>query len=187
MKHLDLRTPIRRKTIHVTTLFVILAANRFVAASWEGTDDFSSGIFTTNWLVRSCLDGGQMLVAGTNGHGSFLVPNSASVEQNAGLVWRGLPPAANDWTADILGHNIAGWSANGRSEFKFLVLDIDPTGTPVGEFAIRMSLGAADLNDPYPRDFRTVYSPGPSGVVRQIAQTTATNSSAAQFYRLRAN
>ena len=89
MKHLDLRTPIWKKTIHVTTLFVLLAASRCVGAAWEGTDDFSSGISTTNWLIRPYLDAGQMLVAGTNGHASFIVPISASVEQNAGIVWKG--------------------------------------------------------------------------------------------------
>ncbi len=35
MKHLDLRAPIRRKTIHVTTLFVILAAGAIAGGnSW---------------------------------------------------------------------------------------------------------------------------------------------------------
>ena len=50
---------------------------------------------------------GQMTVVGTNGHASFIVTNSTATEQNAFIVWHGTPTAAEDWTADITGHNTA--------------------------------------------------------------------------------
>jgi len=74
--------------------------------TWEGTDDFSSGFSAAKWQTFQRY-AGQMTVAGTNGHASFLVPLSAASEQNAFIVWRGNPTAAEDWTAEILGHNTA--------------------------------------------------------------------------------
>jgi len=177
MNHINLKIITWQMPLSIAALFFLLGADRCIGASWEGTDDFSSGISTNNWLIRPHVDG-QMDVVGANGHASFIVPISTTAEQNAGIVWKGLPAATNDWTADVLGHNSAGWSANDRSEFKFMVLDLYQ-GIPVagGEFAIRMSLGATNANNPYPRDFRTVYYPGNISTVRQIAQTTTTNFS----------
>ena len=50
---------------------------------------------------------GQMTVMATNGHASFIVTNSTTAEQNAFILWHGTPTAAEDWTAEITGHNSA--------------------------------------------------------------------------------
>lgn len=75
-------------------------------AAWEGTDDFSSGISATRWKEYQRNEG-RMTVTGANGHASFLVPVSATTEQNAFIVWQGTPTVAEDWTAEILGHHTA--------------------------------------------------------------------------------
>jgi len=115
-----------------------------------------------------------MEVQATNGHASFIVPIPTTDEQNAGIVWNGFPAAADDWTADIIGHNDAGWSDDEHSEFKFLVLDQASDGDIVGEFALRMASGAVDSEYLYPKCFLTVYDPNGISTMRHIV--AATNS-----------
>src|SRR5438876_569003 len=76
------RTFISKKAIHLAALFLLLTASRSIGAAWQGSDDFSSGISPVNWTVQQ-TNQGQMSVVGTNGHVSFLVPNSTTNEQNA--------------------------------------------------------------------------------------------------------
>lgn len=115
-----------------------------------------------------------MVVQGTNGHASFIVPISTTDEQNAGIVWHGFPAATDDWTAEVSGYNNAGWSTNGDSEFKFLLLDLRNGGV-VGEFAIRMAVGAAESEYVYPKCFVTVFYPnGVSTVRHSVAAASCT-------------
>ena len=90
------------------------------AASWEGIDDFSSGISPINWTIVS-PNTGQMSVAGANGHASFLVPASSTASQSAYIAWPGTPSAAEDWAVEITGHNSAGYSLNGDSQLQLAV------------------------------------------------------------------
>src|SRR6185503_3986067 len=106
MKHIHLGTPISKNAIHFTAALLLLASNRSFCAAWEGTDDFSAGISPANWNVYShYVD--QMDVTGTNGHASFVVPVPTNREENAFIVWRGTPTAAEDWVVEIRGHNSA--------------------------------------------------------------------------------
>jgi PKD repeat protein len=91
------------------------------AATWEGSDDFSSGISATRWTIQQ-MSQGQMTVAGANGHASFLVPVSTTDEQNAYIAWNGTPTAAEDWTVDMVGHNSATHSGQGGSALQLAVV-----------------------------------------------------------------
>ena len=106
MNHLSVKTPISKKAIPFTALFLLLAANRCLGQAWAGTDDFSLGISPSNWAISNNYVG-QMIVVGTNGHASFLVPVSTGADQNAFIGWRGTPTAAEDWVVSITGHNFA--------------------------------------------------------------------------------
>ena len=66
-----------------------------------------------------------MLVVGTNGHASYIVPISTTSEQNAYILWKGTPAATDDWTADIFGQNIGPTG----SKLKFSVSDTATLGT----------------------------------------------------------
>ena len=74
MKHPDIRTPNLKQAISFALLCFLLAADISLAAAWEGTDDFSSGISTNNWAFNHG-NSGQVRVLGTNGHASFIVTN----------------------------------------------------------------------------------------------------------------
>ena len=106
MKYLSVKTSVSKKAIPFAALVLLLAANRCIGQSWAGTDDFSSGISATNWMVQQ-MSHGQMIVVGTNGHASFIVPVLTNTDQSAYIAWRGTPTAAEDWAVDILGHNSA--------------------------------------------------------------------------------
>ena len=109
--------------------------------SWVGTDNFSSGISSTNWTIRNYAVG-QMAVVGANGHASFIVPISTNSEQNAGIAWNGTPAVTNDWTADIVGNNSAGWSAYLSSALKLRVIDTTSLNTTNKQsFALLMTRG----------------------------------------------
>ena len=98
-----------------------------------------------------------MAAIGAIGHVSYIVPISTNSEQNAGILWNGAPTAADDWTADFLGHNLASWSANGWSSLKFRVLDTNASRSfliemnrggvyPAGEFNSGQKIGVVDTN-----------------------------------------
>src|ERR1039457_770729 len=93
-------------------------------ASWIGSDGFSNGISTVNWTIAQKHEG-VMLVVGTNGHASYIVPISTTSEQNAYILWKGTPAATDDWTADIFGQNIGPTG----SKLKFSVSDTATLGT----------------------------------------------------------
>ena len=121
------RTFFSKKAIHLAALFLLLAASRSIGATWQGSDDFSSGITSSNWTVQQ-TNQGQMTVVGTNGHVSFLVTNSTTAEQNAYIIWHETPTAAEDWMVDITGHNSASYSSEGSSQLQFAVVDTASLG-----------------------------------------------------------
>jgi hypothetical protein len=122
MNRLNLGSCISKKAIHSAALFVLLITNRSIGSGWQGSDNFSSGITSSNWTVQQ-TNQGQMAVVGTNGHVSFLVTNSTTAEQNAYIIWHGTPTTAEDWMVDITGHNSASYSAQGSSQLQFAVVD----------------------------------------------------------------
>ena len=112
-----------------------------------------------------------MAAVGANGHVSFITPLSTSSEQNAVIAWKGTPAAADDWTADISGHNTAGWSGYLSSALKLRVADTTSIGTAnIRSFALLMTRG-----DVYPAgQFSTTLS-GDNIDFRQTVQATNTN------------
>jgi hypothetical protein len=72
---------IPKKAINLAAVFLLLITNRSIGSGWQGCDDFSSGITSSNWPVDK-VDQDQMIVTNANGHVSFLVPVSTIVEQN---------------------------------------------------------------------------------------------------------
>ena len=121
MKYLSITNTISKKAIPCVALFLLLAAGRCIGQTWAGTDDFSSGISVTNWIVQ--MSNGYMTVAGTNGHVSFLVPISTGADQGAFVWWHGTPTAAADWAVSITGHNSVPGSSIGGSQLQLAVLD----------------------------------------------------------------
>ena len=97
--------------------------SRFIfGATWEGLDNFSSGI-STNWTVQQSNQG-SMTVQATSGHASFLVAPSTNTEQNAYLFWKGTPALNQDWTVQTSGHNAANWSNDGASQLQLMASDL---------------------------------------------------------------
>ena len=109
------------KQISLVLIFAFGFCRVVLGGTWEGTDDFASGI-STNWTVHQKYYG-SMTVEATNGHASFLVSPFANTEQNALLVWKGTPALNQDWTVQINGHNAANWSANGASQLQLVAGD----------------------------------------------------------------
>jgi len=106
VEYLDLELSASKYLTRFIPLLLSGAASLCLAAAWEGTDDFASGISPANWTIVDRNEG-QMTVAGAGGHASFLVPVSSRDTQNAFIAWRGTPTAAEDWTVEIRGHNSA--------------------------------------------------------------------------------
>ena len=108
------------KATGLTPFFLLCTIHLCFSASWEGSDGFSSDISAANWTIYQ-TNNGQMTVVGTNGHASFLVPVSTANEQNAFIVWKGNPTAADTWTMDISGHNTANYLSSGSSQLQLWV------------------------------------------------------------------
>ena len=141
MNTLSFKNYFSKKAVHVYALFLLFAANRSVGAVWQGTDDFSSGISPANWTIQR-MSQGQMTVVGTNGHVSFLVPNSTTAEQNAYIIWQGQPTAAEDWVVEITGHNTASYSTQGSSQLQFAVVDTASLGSVLRGYRVSRRLAA---------------------------------------------
>jgi len=117
------------RPIFYATVGLLLTIEVCSAASWEGTDDFASGISSGKWYTNQFPDGtslrsGQMQVVGVNGHASYLVSGSTTSEQQATLFWKGFPAATNDWMAEVVGHNSASYLGSGDSQFQFNLFDM---------------------------------------------------------------
>jgi hypothetical protein len=110
------------KAIHLAAVFLLLITNRSIGSGWQGSDNFSSGIASSNWPIDKVSEG-QMTVAGVNGHVSFLVPVSTTADQNGYIGWHGTPTAAEDWIVEITGHDSAGYSSGSSSQLQFAVVD----------------------------------------------------------------
>jgi hypothetical protein len=114
-------------------------------APWAGSDDFSSGISPANWTIVQESQG-QMTVVGTNGHASFLDSTSTTTaEQNAYIIWNGTPTAADDWTADITGHNSAPFG-DGGSMLQFAVVDTRSLASSVVGYRIALRQNSTGPN-----------------------------------------
>jgi len=122
MKLFNGRSMISKKATHLAAVFLLLLTNRSIGSEWLGTDDFSSGIASSNWPIDK-VSQGQMTVTGVDGHVSFLVPVSTTAEQNGYIGWHGTPTAAEDWMVDITGHDSAAYSSGGSSQLQFAVVD----------------------------------------------------------------
>jgi len=90
--------------------------------TWVGVDDFSGNTINTGlWMIyQSSI--GSMISKAANGHASYIVPISSSDEQQSFMVWKGSPPASNNWTAEITAHNSAPWSTSGSSQLQLYVV-----------------------------------------------------------------
>ena len=159
------------------------------AASWEGTDDFSTGIASAKWTTYQYSQG-QMLAVGANGHVSYIVPISTTNEQQAIIAWNGTPTAAEDWTVDLSGHNTANWSANGSSQLQLYVFDASATqgyrismaGGWSGSATRMFTAGSSGAGQAAPAtnaDFglRLVHRSGASGVIEAWYDSTGTGTS----------
>jgi|GEM_PF-3559164 alpha-tubulin suppressor-like RCC1 family protein len=120
-----------------------IAVGNSSAASWEGTDSFTSGISQTFWTLRQQAHG-TMSVSGVNGHASFLVPVTATTEQEADLIWNGQPTAGEDFTVEITGLNAASFSTAGDSQLQLVVIDARAlTGGAANSFTSEFARGAS--------------------------------------------
>ncbi|MEI6365352.1 MAG: hypothetical protein WCO59_06685, partial [Actinomycetes bacterium] len=104
------------------SVFLLIATSRATAATWEGSDNFTSGVSGANWTQVQQIHG-TAVSAGANGHASFLVSGPSSAEQEAWLLWNGHPTANTDWTLEFKGHNAANFSSAGASQFQLIVGD----------------------------------------------------------------
>ncbi len=151
------------------TIFLLLAANQCIGAGWAGADDFSSGISTTNWTIMQ-MSQGQMTVVGTNGHASYLVPISSTIEQNAYIIWHGTPTAAEDWMVDILGHNSAPYSSEGGSALQLAVVDTASLNSILEGYEV-----GRDNSPNYGSIFGTAHWNGGGTTSRASVSSTVTN------------
>jgi hypothetical protein len=169
MKHPNRKNHISDKVVYAIPLFLLLVLNQCIGAGWAGTDDFSSGISTTNWAVQQ-MSHGQMTVAGTNSHASFLVPISTTNEQNAYIIWHGTPTAAENWMVDILGRNSAPYSSGGGSALQLVVIDTASLSSVLEGFVVTRN------NSPiYGSIFGTTQVSGSGYTGRTSVGSTVTN------------
>jgi len=144
MKTLNLRRCIWKKANCLAALFLLLAAGRSIGAGWQGCDDFSSGIATTNWPVQTTSQG-QLVAVGANDHVSFLLPVSTSAEQNAYMIWQGTPTADEDWMVQIKGHNSVQQPTTGYGTLQFAVLDTASLSSTVRGYHLSRRRGYDDV------------------------------------------
>ena len=103
MKHPGLRTPNLGQAISFALLCFLSAVDISLAAAWEGTDDFSSGISTNNWTFHNG-NSGNVRALGTNGHATFIAPAMLAEDTSEALIWHGNPKATEDWNVEVTGH-----------------------------------------------------------------------------------
>jgi hypothetical protein len=104
--------------------------------SWVGADDFTSSHASAgNWTFDQAING-QMTVAVANDHASFLETATTTNYQKARLIWKGTPSVTNDWTAQVVGHNQAGYSAWGPTALRLVAIDTAMVGNTTNPEAI---------------------------------------------------
>jgi uncharacterized protein YjbI with pentapeptide repeats len=160
----------------IILMFLFLTATAAFGAAWEGTDDFSTGISAGNWTTYQNYKG-SMTVSGTNGHASFTVPISTTSQQQAIIIWKGTPPASNDWTAVCFGHNSADYLASGASAPFQLKFEVGNTAniytSSYDDYYIMMNVGDYDPAGPFPAgEFQTRNTISGVGHDRQLVQAT---------------
>jgi hypothetical protein len=141
------------KVIHFTSLLFLMVAGPGFGADWEGSDDFSSGVSSTRWLMDHLPDDqvirhGNMIVTSAYGHASFRITESVTSEQQATLIWKKYPTAAESWVAEISGHNSANWSTSGGSQLQLYLFDLGPAVENAPRAAGRISMARGWYGNP---------------------------------------
>jgi hypothetical protein len=158
-------------------LVATLGFSRFVlGAAWEGTDNFAASISTNKWTIYQTSHG-SMTVGVANGHASFIVPLSASTEQQAMIWWKGTPSASNDWTLQIDGHNTASYSVNGDTQLQLVAASSKTVGLNNEAFRIAMARNTSGSA------FTTATWAGGGTTIRQTSSATNANFSLRLVYK----